>query len=115
MVHFDRRWPISDGINRGRKKREKERENLEIRRCSIDPDPSPIGFLVLRGENLQRSWGEENDARASHRGFAGIFLFPARASQGEDVSSPCVGRRNDTTMPEHIAPYTRYAGKLIRT
>ncbi|RRT61993.1 hypothetical protein B296_00020350 [Ensete ventricosum] len=33
-----------------KKKREKKRENLEIRCCSPDPDPSLAGFSVLRGE-----------------------------------------------------------------
>ncbi|RRT79580.1 hypothetical protein B296_00017615 [Ensete ventricosum] len=46
-----------------KKKREKKRDNLEIRCCSPDLDPSPASFSVLRVENLRRSWGEENDAR----------------------------------------------------
>ncbi|RRT43067.1 hypothetical protein B296_00054803 [Ensete ventricosum] len=34
-VDFDRRWPISGGINRGRKKkREKKRENVESAQLS---------------------------------------------------------------------------------
>ncbi|RZR76090.1 hypothetical protein BHM03_00000712, partial [Ensete ventricosum] len=35
---------------REKKKREKKMENLEIHRCSPDPDSSPAGFLALRGE-----------------------------------------------------------------
>ncbi|RZS02725.1 hypothetical protein BHM03_00032796, partial [Ensete ventricosum] len=40
------------------KKREKKRENLEIQHCSPNLDPLPVGFSVLRRENLQRSQGE---------------------------------------------------------
>ncbi|RRT47122.1 hypothetical protein B296_00053951 [Ensete ventricosum] len=58
-VDFNRRRPISGGISRGRKKkREKKRENLEIQHCSPNLDPLPVGFSVLRRENLQRSLGE---------------------------------------------------------
>ncbi|RZS21958.1 hypothetical protein BHM03_00054669, partial [Ensete ventricosum] len=65
MIDFDRRRSILGGINRGRKKKsEKKREKLKIRRCYLDPDPSP--------------------ARTSRRGFAGIFLLLAWASRGED-------------------------------
>ncbi|RWV99144.1 hypothetical protein BHE74_00041238 [Ensete ventricosum] len=68
MVNFDHRQPISGDINRGRqKKREKKRENLEIRHCSPNPDLSPAGFSTLHRENLRRTCGEENDARASRQ------------------------------------------------
>ncbi|RRT75491.1 hypothetical protein B296_00031170 [Ensete ventricosum] len=41
-VNFDRRRSISSGINRGRKKkREKKRENLEIRHCVPIPIRRP--------------------------------------------------------------------------
>ncbi|RWW61589.1 hypothetical protein BHE74_00031350 [Ensete ventricosum] len=40
------------------KKREKKRENLDIRHYSPDPDPSLAGFSMLRRENLRRSRGE---------------------------------------------------------
>ncbi|RWW43095.1 hypothetical protein BHE74_00051278, partial [Ensete ventricosum] len=67
-VDFDRCQPILGGISRGRKKkREKKRENLEIRCCSPNPDPSFTGFSTLRGENLRRSRGEANDAGFSLR------------------------------------------------
>ncbi|RWW47620.1 hypothetical protein BHE74_00046365 [Ensete ventricosum] len=49
MVDFDRHRSISGGISRGRKKkREKRRENLEIRCCSPDLGLSPAGFSALR-------------------------------------------------------------------
>ncbi|RWW05903.1 hypothetical protein GW17_00030801 [Ensete ventricosum] len=76
MVDFDRSRPILGSISRGRKKkREKKRENLEIRHCSPDPDSSPASFSVLRGENLWRLRGEENDAQASREGFVGRRNF----------------------------------------
>ncbi|RWW32574.1 hypothetical protein GW17_00002744 [Ensete ventricosum] len=62
------------------KKREKKRENLEIRRCSPDPDPSPVGFSTLRRENLRRS-REENDAQ--RMGFSSRLR--------EEISSPRTG------------------------
>ncbi|RWW61848.1 hypothetical protein BHE74_00031067 [Ensete ventricosum] len=61
---------------REKEKREKERENLEIRRCSPDLDPLLVGFSTLRGENLWRS----------REGMMHELL--AEASRGEDVSSP---------------------------
>ncbi|RWW71885.1 hypothetical protein BHE74_00020344 [Ensete ventricosum] len=74
-VDVDRRWPISGGISRGRKKkREKKRENLEIWLCS--PDPRPWTSRRYRGEKKM------------------MFLLPAQASRGEDVFSLRVGRRN---------------------
>ncbi|RWW70943.1 hypothetical protein BHE74_00021345, partial [Ensete ventricosum] len=47
-VDFDHRWSISGSISLGRKKKEKKRENLEIRRYSPNPDlyfvsPIPLG------------------------------------------------------------------------
>ncbi|RWV82929.1 hypothetical protein GW17_00055532 [Ensete ventricosum] len=84
------------------KKREKKRENLEIRRCSPDPNPSPAGFSMLHGENLRRSQGEGTTQGLlteasrgdffSPRGLFGekTFLLPA---QGEETSSR-IGRRN---------------------
>ncbi|RZR75964.1 hypothetical protein BHM03_00000549 [Ensete ventricosum] len=109
-------WTYAPSINHGRrKKREKKRENLKIRRHS----PSTIPILRPQGEEastrlenklrrhrrgfagtfllpVQVSWG----ARASRQGFTGTFLLPARTSREEDVSSPCVG--------EEMSPH-RYA------
>ncbi|RWW17541.1 hypothetical protein GW17_00018531 [Ensete ventricosum] len=100
-IDVNRRRPLSGDNNRFRssvanferysrerkKKSEKKRENLEIRRCSPDPDPSPAGFSALREENLWRSRGEENDTRCV--GFSPRF-------HGE-ISSPraiFLGRRH---------------------
>ncbi|RWW06057.1 hypothetical protein GW17_00030642 [Ensete ventricosum] len=89
-VDFNRWRSISNDISRGRKKKsEKKRENLEIRRCSFDLDPSPTGFPALRKENHRRSWGEENDAR--HAGFSSrlcgeISTLDARFSGRRNVS-----------------------------
>ncbi|RWW32078.1 hypothetical protein GW17_00003264 [Ensete ventricosum] len=63
----------------GKKKREKKRENLEIRRRSLDPDPS----LRLCREIFTPC-----------ASFLGRFLLLVRASRGEDISSPSAGRRN---------------------
>ncbi|RRT33595.1 hypothetical protein B296_00055600, partial [Ensete ventricosum] len=89
-VDFDHCRPLSGGNGRFRpssadfgqyqlreKEEEGEEEEGEEKReprdpalLFPDPNPSPAGFSALRGENLWRSWGEENDARASRRGFA---------------------------------------------
>ncbi|RRT47415.1 hypothetical protein B296_00050650 [Ensete ventricosum] len=71
-VDFDRCRPISGDIRgrkkkREKKKRKKKRENLEIRRCSSDPNLSLAGFLVFREEKKTM-----RDA-----GFACSFLLPA--------------------------------------
>ncbi|RWW68761.1 hypothetical protein BHE74_00023736 [Ensete ventricosum] len=85
-AHVGIRWTNVWQKKREKKKREKEMENLEIRRCSPDPDPSLAGFSALRGENLRRSREKKTTSE-----------LLAEASQGEDVSSPLVGRRNKAT------------------
>ncbi|RRT53818.1 hypothetical protein B296_00049592 [Ensete ventricosum] len=64
-IDFDHRRLISGSINQGKQK--KKRENLEIRHCSPDLDPSPAGFLVLRWENLRQSQGEEISPRGEKK------------------------------------------------
>ncbi|RWW57820.1 hypothetical protein BHE74_00035367 [Ensete ventricosum] len=68
--------------NGRKKKREKKRENLEIRHYFPDPDPCP--------------WASRRFARRifDDREKKKTFLLPARASRGDDISSPRAGRRN---------------------
>ncbi|RWW08631.1 hypothetical protein BHE74_00024670 [Ensete ventricosum] len=97
MIYFNRRRPLLGGISQGRrKKREKKRENLEIRcrspltipiRC-----PREEASARLREQNkLWRSQGEETT-------LAGMFLLPEKTfllpTRGEEMS-PRVGRRNE--------------------
>ncbi|RWV99274.1 hypothetical protein GW17_00037825 [Ensete ventricosum] len=56
------------------------------------------------------------DTRASRRGFVGRFLLPVQASQGEDVSSPCAGRRNETTdEAEALTESGRWQRRAVET
>ncbi|RWW35005.1 hypothetical protein GW17_00000212 [Ensete ventricosum] len=76
---------------REKKKREKKMENLEIHRCSPDPDSSPAGFLALRGE------------KKTTRGLL-AKVFPTGYRYADRLlplksASPCVGarQRGDTS------------------
>ncbi|RWW76335.1 hypothetical protein BHE74_00015585 [Ensete ventricosum] len=80
------------------KTREKKRENLEIQRCSPDPDLSLVASRCFAGR-IFADRGEKKttrDVQTSCRGFTGRFLLPARTYRGEETS-PCVGRRNEAT------------------
>ncbi|RZR71636.1 hypothetical protein BHM03_00006203 [Ensete ventricosum] len=103
MVDFNRRQLISGGISRGRKKkREKKRENLEIRCCSHGHNPpqrasrrftgrrndvsSRAGF-VWRGGFSPRLRGETSSPRAGFSGRRHFF-----SSRGEKKRLPmCMG------------------------
>ncbi|RRT55697.1 hypothetical protein B296_00048255, partial [Ensete ventricosum] len=68
--------------------REKKRENLEIRRCSPDPDPLPVGFRCF----TERIFDDHKENKKT-RGLLGekTFLLPAL---GEETSARVV-RRNE--------------------
>ncbi|RRT84361.1 hypothetical protein B296_00014854 [Ensete ventricosum] len=70
-------------INGRKKKREKKRENLEIRHYSPDPDPCPWASRRF----ARRIFDDREEKKKT-------FLLPARASRGDDISSPRAGRRN---------------------
>ncbi|RWV80355.1 hypothetical protein GW17_00058393, partial [Ensete ventricosum] len=92
------------------KKREKKRENLEIQHCSPNLDPLPVGFSVLRRENLQRSRGEGPMRRllieASQGDFFSLrrlleektFLLPITMPQ-ENEATPHSPVRGDEASP----------------
>ncbi|RWW05197.1 hypothetical protein GW17_00031544 [Ensete ventricosum] len=76
MVDFDCRQPLS--AVRGEEKGESGDPVLLFRSRS-----SPAGFLALCGENLRRSWGEENDDSSPCAGFSPRLrreIFSPRAS-----------------------------------
>ncbi|RWV85703.1 hypothetical protein BHE74_00053147 [Ensete ventricosum] len=77
--------------------KEEEGEPRDPTPLSIDdPNPSLAGSRRLRWENkLRQSWGEEKRARSISN--VAEASLPAQASQGEDVSSPHTGRRNEVT------------------
>ncbi|RZR96947.1 hypothetical protein BHM03_00026044 [Ensete ventricosum] len=67
----------------GAKKREKKRENLEIRRCSLDHDPHSRASRRFAG----RIFGDRGEKKTT-------FLLPTRAFLPRlcgEISSPCVG------------------------
>ncbi|RRT69297.1 hypothetical protein B296_00013754, partial [Ensete ventricosum] len=88
-IDFDCHRSIPGDVSRGRKKkREKKKENLEIRHYSLDPDPRPrasqcfAGTIFVDREEkkttyllpARASWG----TRASCQGFAERFLLSMR-------------------------------------
>ncbi|RRT38396.1 hypothetical protein B296_00047432 [Ensete ventricosum] len=111
-VDFDHRQPLSGSTDqfqpsptnfewyqpREKKKREKKRENLEIRHCSPDLDPHPRTSRPFVGK-IFGDRGEKKTmfllhARASWR--AGFSLRP-----WEEISSPFMGRRNVSPRREN--------------
>ncbi|RRT81605.1 hypothetical protein B296_00021749 [Ensete ventricosum] len=90
--------PFRYQLREKKKNREKKRENLEIQRCSPDPDLSLVASRCFAGR-IFADRGEKKTTRVvqtSCRGFTGRFLLPARTYRGEETS-PCVGRRNEAT------------------
>ncbi|RRT82438.1 hypothetical protein B296_00014042 [Ensete ventricosum] len=75
-AHVGIRWTNVWQKKREKKKREKEMENLEIRRCSPDPDPSLAGFSALRGENLRRSREKKTTSGLLAEASQGDFFSP---------------------------------------
>ncbi|RZR93998.1 hypothetical protein BHM03_00022602 [Ensete ventricosum] len=68
----NRSLPVDFGRYQPREKEEgEEKENLEIRRCSPDPDPCPRASQHF----AERIFGDRREKKAT-------FLLPARASRG---------------------------------
>ncbi|RZR98060.1 hypothetical protein BHM03_00027358 [Ensete ventricosum] len=99
-------WVVCNGRKKKREKRRgKTRENLEIRRCSLDLDPCPLASRRFmgrifggRGEKKMTFLLPTQGARSSHRGFTGSTGVPYRTK----LSLIC---RYDTGMPDLDADY----------
>ncbi|RWW67171.1 hypothetical protein BHE74_00025401 [Ensete ventricosum] len=114
MVDLDGHCPLSGGISRGRRKKQEKEEEGEPEDLTLlsvdDPDPLAVDLStrLCRENKLRRSRTQETRApsrlhreKKCRRGFVGEET-PARASRGEGVSSPCVGRRNVSLCGEKV-------------